>query len=110
MTETARHRTPDGMSPAQFRAALQTLGMSVNDFARIIGINSRNVARYCDDRGEGPSPSAEYCIRAMLAFKRIATVEDDPSNQIDGGQEDLISCLGDAIGIATRALKGEFDE
>lgn len=87
------------MSPAQFRAALQTLGMSVNDFARIIGINGRNAARYCDDRGEGPSPSAEYCIKAMLAFR--AQLDEAESC----GEENATYAL-----IADHALKGEFDE
>jgi hypothetical protein len=87
----------DAMTPAQFRAALQTLDYSVNDFARIIGINSRNVARYCVDGGDGPSPSAEYCVKAMLAFQRIV----DRDGPISPGAVDR---------IAARALKGEFDE
>jgi DNA-binding transcriptional regulator YiaG len=55
-----------GMTPRQFREGLEKLGLSVNDFARIVGVNSRNVARYCDDRGDGPSPPAAFALKGMI--------------------------------------------
>lgn len=97
------------MSPAEYRAALDRIGITAVEFARITGVNERLCRQMCRDDDRGPTEAIQFALKSLEAFKRIATVEDDPANQIDGGYETLSASLSAAVSIAEDALRGDFD-
>lgn len=56
------------MTPAEYRAALETLGLGVNEFARMCGMeDARRARKWLDADDEGPSPIAAAFLRYMIA-------------------------------------------
>lgn len=68
------------MTPAEYRAALETLGLGVNEFARICGMEDpRRARRWAEDDDAGPSPIAAAFLRYMIraeAFFVVHAPED----------------------------------
>lgn len=56
----------DKMTPFDLRVALDRLGLSQADLARIIGMDAKGVRRACEEGGEGPSAPVAFAVRSLL--------------------------------------------
>lgn len=54
------------MTPAEYRAALESLELGVNEFARMCGVDERRARRWASDGDDGPSPVAAGFLRYMV--------------------------------------------
>lgn len=84
---TARHN----MTPAEFREALDALGLTPTAFAKLIGSNDKNMRRAAEDGSDGPGPAASFALRCLLALDEIAGISEGRVEQ-----------------IAANAVRGEF--
>lgn len=65
------------MTPAEYRAALETLGLGFNEFARLCDMDERRARRWADDDDAGPSPIAAAFLRYMIAAEKWAGVQHE---------------------------------
>jgi DNA-binding transcriptional regulator YiaG len=65
------------MTPAEFTATRNGLGLTVNELARILGVRRNAVIRWEDPSGEGPRPWAVAEMRLLLNADRLARLLDD---------------------------------
>ena len=63
------------MTPAQYRAALKKLGVSVRSARHVLGITERSSSRYANDIQPIPKP-IELLLKALLELHRHKLWDD----------------------------------
>ena len=64
------------MTPSDIRATRETLGLSAQDFAALLGVTTRTVYRWEDGTREIPEPT----VRLLMAKLALHHIDGNPRN------------------------------
>jgi hypothetical protein len=94
------------MTPQEFTAALEALGMTPTAFAKLIGSNEKNMRRAAEPDSDGPGPAAAYCLKAMLALAELVETKD--MKESEGDSPEYRARRDRAWHLARRVLGGKY--